>query len=168
MILSSVPYPRSHCLKIAKILAALAIGALALFAFGRFFLGQLGGGGGDRAGRGPELAGVIEGPPPGYEIVDRGMIPSAEAAAQLAALLDDKPGSRQMAVRFERAGGGAVYWMVDRGADRLEERSAGASGTRMQTLWPGHLRERLRWAQAHGGDPAAPGLPPAERHNLYH
>lgn len=153
-------------LKVAKILAALAIGALALFAFGRFFLGQLGGGGG--GSRGSELAGVIEGPPPGYEVVDRGVIPPAEAAAQLVALLDGRPESRQVAVRFERAGGGAVYWMVDRGADRLEERSAGASGTRMQTLWPGHLRDRLRWAQAHAGDPAAPGLPPAERHNLYH
>ncbi len=156
-------------LKIAKVLAALAIGALVLFAFGRFFLGQLGGGGaGGRSGRGPELAGVIEGPPPGYEVVDRGVIPPAEAAAQLAALLDEKPGVRQMAVRFERAGGGAVYWMVELGVDQLEERAAGASGTRMQTLWPGHLRDRLRWAETHGGDPAAPGLPAAERHNLYH
>jgi len=72
-----------------------------------------------------------------------------------------------VAVRFDRAGG-SVYWLADNRSDRLEERAAGASGTRIQTVWPGHLRERLTWAQAHGGDPAAPGLPPAERHNLYH
>ena len=162
MILSSPSYLGDLCLKIAKILATLAVGALVLFAFGRFFLGQLGG------SRGPELAAVIEGPPPGYEVVKRGVIPPAEAAVQLAALLDERPGTRQVALRFEQAGGGAVYWMVDRGVDVLEERSAGVSGTRMQTLWPGHLRDRLRWAEAHGGDPAAPGLLPAKRHNLYH
>jgi len=153
-------------LKIAKILAPLgmiALGALALFAFGRFFLGQLGG------GRGPEPAGVIEAPPEGYEVVQEGVLSPADAATRLAALLDSQPG-RQVAIRFERAGGtpGSVYWLADTGADRLEERAANASGTRLQTVWPGHLRDRLRWAQAHGGDPAAPGLLPAERHNLYH
>ena len=94
------------------------------------------------------------------------MIPPAEAALQLAALLDAQP--RRVALRFLRAGGGAVYWLADPAADLLEERAAGASGTRVQTVWPGHLHDRLRWAQAHGGDPAAPGLPLAERHNLYH
>jgi hypothetical protein len=155
--------PLENVLRIAKILAACALGALVLFAFGRFFLGQLGG------GRGPEPAGVIEAPPEGYEVVEGGVLPPAEAAARLATLLDSRPG-RQVAVRFERAGGtpGSVYWLADSGADRLEERAANASGTRLQTVWPGHLRERLRWAQAHGGDPAAPGLPAAERHNLYH
>jgi hypothetical protein len=151
--------------KIAKTLAAIALGVLALFAFGRFFLGQLGG------SRGPEPAGIVDGPPPGYEVVERGAIPPAEAAAQLASLLSDprqRPEPRQVAVRFDRAGGGSVYWLADSRADRLEERSAGASGTRVQTVWPGHLADRLRWAQAHGGDPAAPGLPPPERHNLYH
>ena len=149
-------------MKIAKTLAAVLLGGLALVAFGRFFLGQLGG------TRGPEPAAIVEGPPPGYVVVQRGTLPPAEAAAQLAALLGERPGPRQVALRFDRAGGGSVYWMADTGADLLEERSAGASGTRVQTLWPGHLEDRLRWAQAHGGDPAAPGLPPPERHNLYH
>jgi hypothetical protein len=149
-------------LKIAKTLAAILLGALALFAFGRFFLGQLGG------SRGPEPAAIVESPPPGYEVFKRGILPPAEAAAQLGSLLGERPGPRQVALRFERAGGGSVYWLADTRADLLEERSAGASGTRVQTLWPGHLRDRLRWAQAHGGDPTAPGLPSPERHNLYH
>ena len=141
----------------------MVVCALALFAFGRFFLSQLGG------GRGPELAGVIDSPPPGYEVIERGLISPAKAAAELAALLDSRPGAQKMAVRFEREGGaGSVYWLADTGADQLEERAANASGTRLQTVWPGHLRDRLRWAQAHGGDPAAPGLPPPDRHNLYH
>jgi hypothetical protein len=153
--------------KIAKTLAAVLLGALVLFAFGRFFLGQLGG------SRGPEPAGIVEGPPSGYEVVERGAIPPAEAAAQLAALLGERRDGRglgeprQVAVRFDRAGG-SVYWLADTAADRLEERAAGAAGTRVQTVWPGHLEDRLRWAQTHGGDPAAPGLPPPERHNLYH
>src|SRR4051812_41179528 len=97
------------------------------------------------------------------------MIPPAEAAARLAALLDARPEPRQVAVRFERSGGaGSVYWLADSRADQLEERAANASGTRLQTVWPGHLRDRLRWAQTHAGDPAAPGLPPPDRHNLYH
>ena len=74
---------------------------------------------------------------------------------------------KQVAVRFDWAGG-SVYWLADAQADRLEERAAGASGTRVQTVWPGRLLDRLAWARQHGGDPAAPGLLPAERHNLYH
>jgi hypothetical protein len=99
-------------------------------------------------------------------VVEGGAIPPAEAAARLAALLDARPGPRQVAVRFSR-NGDSVYWLADSQADRLEERAAGASGTRLQTVWPGHLRDRLRWAAAHG-DPAVPGLSPPERHNLYH
>jgi hypothetical protein len=147
-------------LKIAKTLAACALSALALFAFGRFFLGELGGG-----RRPPELAGVVAAPPPGYAVVERGDLPLAAAAAELEALLDSRPGAK-VGVRFSQAGS-SLYWLADPQADRLEERAAGASGTRLQTIWPGHLRDRLRWARAHG-DPAAPGLPPPERHNLYH
>jgi hypothetical protein len=57
--------------------------------------------------------------------------------------------------------------LADLRGDVLEERSAGASGTRLQTLWTGNVRERLRWARDHG-DFDAPGLPPPERKNLYH
>jgi hypothetical protein len=140
------------------------LSALALYAFGRFFFAQLGGGRG-----GEEPAGVIAGPPPGFTVVERGALPQAEAAAQLAALLDAGAGGapRQVALRFSRAGG-SVYWLADGPADTLEEQDAGASGTRVQTVWPGHLRDRLRWASTHGGDPAVPGLPPPERRNLYH
>jgi len=149
--------------KIAKTLAALVLGALVLYGFGRFFVGELGG------ARTGEPAGVLDGPPPGYEVVELGAGSPVQAAERLAALLGSGGGEspRQVAVRFDRAGS-SVYWLADSRADRLEERAAGASGTRVQTVWPGHLRERLAWAQAHGGDPAAPGLLPPERHNLYH
>ncbi|HTQ78926.1 MAG TPA: hypothetical protein VMM92_02935 [Thermoanaerobaculia bacterium] len=109
---------------------------------------------------------MIEAPPPGFTITERGAIPPGEAARQLTALLAAKPGPQRVGVRFERAGA-SVYWLADSGADALEERAAGASGTRMQTVWRGHLSDRLLWAQTHG-DPAAPGLAPPERHNLYH
>jgi hypothetical protein len=112
---------------------------------------------------------VIEAPPQGYELVERGTLPPAAVAAELETLLDARPGTasnRRVGVRFEHAGA-SVYWLADPGADQLEERAAGASGTRIQTVWRGHLRDRLRWARTHG-DPAAPGLPPGERHNLYH
>jgi hypothetical protein len=60
-----------------------------------------------------------------------------------------------------------VYWLADPGSDVLEERSAGASGTRLQTVWQGGLRARLNWARTHGSFDA-PGLPTGERKNLYH
>lgn len=164
MISSSEPVSGDPLLKIAKTLATVALGALALVAFGRFFLSQLGG------NRGPEPAGVIEAPPQGYQLVERGALPPGAVAAELETLLDAPPGpaaTGRVGVRFEHAGA-SVYWLADPGADQLEERSAGASGTRIQTVWRGHLRDRLRWARTHGGDPAAPGLPPGERHNLYH
>jgi len=151
-------------LKLAKTLAALALGVLVLYGFGRFFVGELGGA---RTGEPAGPPGVIEGPPPGYEVVELGGASSVQAAERLSSLLGSGAGPRQVAVRFDRAGS-SVYWLADSREDRLEERAAGASGTRVQTVWPGHLHERLAWAQTHGGDPAAPGLLPAERHNLYH
>ena len=63
--------------KIAKTLAALVLGALVLYGFGRFFMGQLGG------ARTGEPAGVIEGPPPGYEVVELGGSSPVQAAERL-------------------------------------------------------------------------------------
>jgi hypothetical protein len=148
--------------KIAKPLLLSALCLLAGYGFVRFFLSQLGGSQPGSAGP----AGVLAGPPPGFEVVERGTIPPQQAAAELAALLDARPGPRRVGIRFERPGA-AVYWLADSGADTLEEQAAGASGTRVQTVWSGHLRDRLRWARTHG-DPAAPGLPEPERRNLYH
>jgi hypothetical protein len=60
-----------------------------------------------------------------------------------------------------------LYWLADPTGDRIEERRAGAAGTRTATVWSGALDARLAWARAHG-DFAAPGLPAPERKNLYH
>jgi hypothetical protein len=57
--------------------------------------------------------------------------------------------------------------LVDPVDDRIEERRAGASGTRTATVWRGRIGARLAWARTQG-DFAAPGLPPPERSNLYH
>lgn len=148
-------------MKVLKTVVYVLLGLAALFAFGKFFLSQLGGGG----GRSDDLAGVVLAPPPGYAIAERGELSPVAAAAELAALVE-RPGAGKTGVRFLRRGA-TVYWLADVGGDLIEERAAGASGTRTQTVWRGSLRERLAWAQTHG-DLAAPGLAPPERANLYH
>jgi hypothetical protein len=142
--------------------AAIVVGALA--AFGWFFLSRLDSGG-SGAAPGGGLAGVLLSPPPGYAIVERGELSPPAAAAELEASAL-RPGAGRVGLHFKRQGA-EVYWLADPGADLLEERSAGASGTRLQTTWRGGLRERLSWAQTHGSFDA-PGLPPGERANLYH
>jgi hypothetical protein len=139
--------------------AVALVGALA--AFGWFFVSQLGSG----SGRSDELAGVLLSPPPGYAIVERGELSASAAAAELEAHTL-RPGAGKVGLHFQRQGA-EVYWLADSGEDLLEERSAAASGTRLQTVWRGGIRERLSWARAHGNFDA-PGLPPAERKNLYH
>lgn len=146
-------------MKIARVALYLLLGLVALYAFGRFFLSQLG------SGRPEELAAVVLAPPPGYAITERGELSPAAAAAELEAQLLRHVGSK-VGVRFERQGT-VVYWLADAAEDLVEERSAGPSGTRLQTFWRGGLRERLRWARTHG-DLAVPGMPPPERANLYH
>jgi hypothetical protein len=143
------------------------VGAVA--AFGWFFVSQLTSG----SGRRDELAGVLLAPPPGYATVERGELSVSAAAAELEAQAfpaggeaGSAPGSDQVALHFERQGA-EVYWLADVRADQLEERAAGASGTRLQTVWSGGLRRRLSWAREHG-NLDAPGLPPGERKNLYH
>lgn len=139
--------------------AVLLVGALA--AFGWFFVSQLSSG----SGRSGELAGVLLAPPPGYALVERGELSTSAAASELEALAL-RPGAGKVGIHFKRQGA-EVYWLADVREDLLEERSAGASGTRLQTLWNGGIRERLSWARTHGNFDA-PGLPPAERKNLYH
>jgi hypothetical protein len=147
-------------MKIVKALGAVLVGLLALWGFGRFFVSQLG------RPRAPEPAGVISAAPPGFHIVERGELAPAQAADELQALLLARPAGSRVGIRFRHAGA-EVYWLADAGAGTLEERAAGAAGTRVQTVWRGHLVERLQWARTHG-EPSVPGLPGPERKNLYH
>jgi len=142
-----------------KIALWIAGGLLLGFGFVRFFLSQLG------QGRPGELAAVAAAPPPGFEILDRGNLEPAQAARELAALLADRPA--RVGIHF-RTTGAALYWLADPAADTLEERSAGAAGTRLATVWTGQIRRRLDWAASHGGDLSPPGLAEPERRNLYH
>ena len=147
-------------MKIGKIVLGVLVTLAALALFVRFFLAQLG-----TAPARQEPAGVVAAAPAGFEIEAHGELAPAAAAAALADLAAARPG-RQVGVRFERSGD-TLYWLIDPAADRIEERRAGASGTRTSTVWSGSLGARLGWARAHG-DFAAPGLPAAERRNLYH
>ena len=140
-------------------LYTLIIGG-AVAGFGWFFVSQLGG------GRPPDsLAGVLLTPPPGYSIVERGELAAAAAAAELADQVE-RPGANKVGLKFKRAGA-TVYWLADVPGDVLEELASGASGTRLRTVWQGHVRERLDRARGHG-DFSVPGLPPGEQKNLYH
>lgn len=147
-------------MKIAKAILYTLVGLGALAAFGWFFMSELGSG---RGGDG--LAAVVQGPPPGYAIVERGEMPAAAAAAELEAQAL-RPGAGKVGIRFSQQGA-EIYWLADVQGDLLEERRAGPSGTRLQTVWRGAVRERLRWAYDHG-DFTVPGLAPPERRNLYH
>jgi hypothetical protein len=138
--------------------AVVLVGALA--AFGWFFVSQLG-----SSKRTGDLAGVLLSAPPGYALVERGELSPSAAAAELEARAL-RPGAGKVGIHFHPSGA-EVYWLADPGADLLEERSAGASGTRLQTRWPRGMRERLAWARTHGNFDA-PGLPAGERKNLYH
>lgn len=147
-------------MKIAKafLYSLIVLGALA--AFGWFFMSELGSG-----GSGDGLSAVVQGPPPDYSIIERGEMSSAAAAAELEAQTL-RPGAYKVGVRFTQEGA-EIYWLADVQGDLVEERRAGPSGTRLQTVWRGAVRERLRWARDHG-DFTVPGLAPPERKNLYH
>jgi hypothetical protein len=143
-----------------KVVLAVAGGLAAVAIFARFFLSQLG-----TAAPRQELAGVVAAAPPGFEIESHGELAPAAAAAALADLVAARPG-RAVGVRFQRFSD-TIYWLTDPMADRIEERRAGAAGTRTATVWSGKIGARLAWARQHG-DFAVPGLPPPERRNLYH
>jgi hypothetical protein len=145
-----------------RLLQNLLLAAAALLlgvAFVRFFLTQLG------PGQSSDLAAVVAAPPPGFEIFELGSVSPARAAGALAARLAADP--RRIGVRFTTPRA-ALYWLADPASDTLEERAAGAAGTRVATLWSGQIRRRLDWAATHDGDLSAPGLAPPERRNLYH
>ena len=135
----------------------------AIVAFGWFFVSQLNSG--SSGGRTDGLAGVLLSAPPGFAIVERGELSPTDAAAELASLAL-QPGAGKVGLKFQRQGA-LVYWLANVPADQLEERAAGASGTRMQTVWQGGMRDRLSWARVHG-DFEAPGLVGGEKRNLYH
>jgi hypothetical protein len=147
-------------MKLAKAILYTLIGLGALAAFGWFFVSELGSG---RSSDG--LAAVVQGPPPGYDIVERGEMSAAAAAAELEAQAL-RPGADKVGVRFAQQGA-EIYWLADVQGDLIEERRAGPSGTRLETVWRGAIRERLRWARDHG-DFTVPGLAAPERKNLYH
>jgi len=138
--------------------AALVLG----YGFVRFFLAQIGG------SRSTELAAVVAAPPSGFEIVELGEMAPARAAGELASLLDARGGRRgRIGIRF-RVPRATLYWLADPASDTIEERAAGAAGTRLATVWTGQIRRRLDWAATHDGDLAPPDLTPPERRNLYH
>lgn len=153
-------------MKVAKVLGGLALAALAIFAFGRFFLSQLSGaGGGAMRPAGPSA--VIHAAPPGWSVEERGELSRREAARALADRLAGSPAADKLGLHFTDSGDD-LYWLADRAGDSLEELSLAASGTQVSTLWRGAVARRLAWAAANDGDPAAPGLPEPERRNLYH
>ena len=150
-------------MKNAKTLLYALVLLGAIVAFGWFFVSQLTSGG--SGGRQDGLAGVLLSAPPGFAIVERGELAPKDAAAELATLAL-QPGAAKVGLKFQRRGD-VVFWLADVFADQLEERAAGLSGTRMQTVWQGGMRARLSWARTHG-DFEAPGLPGGEKRNLYH
>ena len=125
-------------MKIAKAALYTLVIAGALAAFGWFFVSQLG------SGRTAEIPGVVLAAPPEYAVVERGEMSPAAAAAELEAQAL-RPEADKVGVRFERQGA-VVYWLADMKGDVLEERSAGTSGTRLQTVWRGGVRERRLFA----------------------
>jgi hypothetical protein len=143
-----------------KIVLATLLLLAAVAGFGVFFVSQLGSGGSTS-----EPAGVLLSAPPNYEVIERGELSPTAAAAELETQVL-RAGNAEVGIHFKRQGA-EVYWLADPGADVLEERSAGTSGTRLQTTWQGGLHERLTWARMHGNFDA-PGLPAGERKNLYH
>jgi hypothetical protein len=142
-----------------KIILWTVVCLLLAYGFVRFFMAQL------DQGRNSGPAAIVMAPPPGFEIFDRGQMARARAARELASLLSARPG--KLGIRFSTPGA-TLYWLVDPAADSLEERTAGAAGTRLATTWSGQVRRRLDWAATHDGDLSPPDLPAPERRNLYH
>jgi hypothetical protein len=126
----------------------------------------------EEVGRGGHSGGppaVILSAPAGYRMVEGGELPRTEAARRLSGLLAAAPDEARLGLHF-RSDGFELFWLADR-SDRAEPRlielAAGPTGTRVETVYPGALVERLAWA-AERGRLELPGAPPAEAHNLYH
>jgi hypothetical protein len=146
-------------MKILKAVLYVLVIAGAVAGFGWFFVSQLG------TGRSDRLAGVLLSPPPGYVIAERGELAPSDAAVLLAGQIQG-PRTDKVGIRFQHEGS-TLYWLADVPGDSLEELASAPSGTRLQTVWRGHVRERLDWAREHGNF-SAPGLPAGEKKNLYH
>jgi hypothetical protein len=146
--------------KAAGVFLVFALGVCALVALGWLFRSELG------VPTAREDAAVILTPPAGYRILAAEAHDRAAAAADLLALIESHPQERRFGVRFAEAGGRTLL-LADTAADTLEAREAGASGTRLRTVWRGSVASRLSWCQMHGGFDA-PWLPPPEQKNLYH
>jgi len=143
-----------------KALKALGAGiflVVLVILFARFLLSQLG------APRASGPAAVIDTVPSGFAVEDLGAATEAQAARALAARV---AAVGRAGVRFTTADA-SVVWLADPATDEIEERRAGAAGTRLRTLWHGGVAARLTWASAHG-TLEAPGLAPGERSNQYH
>lgn len=151
-------------MKALKILFGALFAIAVVYGFVRFFASELTSG-----SPSAEPPAVIFSAPAGYEMVEAGETSRAGAARRLAGALADRLEAPRLGIHFS-AGGAEIYWLVDRGdpaAPQLIERSAGPTGTRLETTWTGALDERLSWAAEHG-DFDAPGLPHGESRNLYH
>jgi hypothetical protein len=145
--------------RLAVVLVA-AVGVLALWGVGRFFVKSVGG------ATTSEPAGVVLSPPPDALVEDAGALGAAECARRLADLGSRNPGRPRVALTLER-GGLRVVLVLDREAGTIEERRGGPSGTRVATVWKGGLPARLAAAREHGTFDV-PGLAPPEEKNLYH
>lgn len=122
-----------------------------------------------RGGRPSGPPAVILSAPAGYRMVEGGELARSAAARRLSALLAAAPGEARLGLHF-RSEGFELFWLADRSdraAPRLIELAAGPTGTRVETVFPGAIAERLDWAAA-GGRLEPPGAPPAAARNLYH
>ncbi|MFN7943316.1 MAG: hypothetical protein U0X73_17120 [Thermoanaerobaculia bacterium] len=148
-----------------RVLLTVVFFAGAVAAFGWFFVRSLGGGGERTVGP----ASVVFTPPEGYRLAEGGELERPAAARRLAEMVAGSPGEARLGLHFTSAGS-ELYWLIDRtdpAAERLVERSAGASGTRLETVYRGDVGARLAWAAARGRlDP--PGAAAGETRNLYH
>jgi hypothetical protein len=120
------------------------LGLTALGLLGRSVISSMEGG----STRPDEPAGVLLSPPSGYRLTEMAE-PSFEAAAAELEAQASKPGAGPLGLHFRR-NGTEVYWLADPGADRLEERTAGAGGTRLQTIWTGGLGQGPRLLRGRG------------------
>lgn len=159
----SYPAERAGASVVRRLAAPVAL-LFALLAVGYVLLDELDGG---QRSVGPPA--VLLAAPPDYRMLEGGEISRPEAARKLSAALDANPAEARLGVHFTCAGF-ELFWLVDRGepaSPSLVELSAGPTGTRVETRYPGPPAPRLAFA-ADGGRLDLPGAPPPEARNLYH